>query len=62
MNVSRYPTKIDDVAEIVDLWRFEMLAGSVVARDVIVWNTVSAAIEDLKERIKKLVGEPESAT
>lgn len=36
---------------LIDQWRFEAFHGSIVARDVEVWNFVRSATEDLKQRL-----------
>lgn len=36
---------------LVDQWRFEAFHGSIIARDVEVWNFLHAATEDLKRRL-----------
>jgi hypothetical protein len=44
-------TEAERLTALIDQWHFEAFNGSVVARDVEIWNFVRTATEDLKQRV-----------
>lgn len=51
MSESDLKSMVEKLNALIDHWRFEAFHGSVVAREVGVWNFVHAATEDLKRRV-----------
>ncbi|WOJ88054.1 hypothetical protein RZS28_09305 [Methylocapsa polymorpha] len=51
MSESEITLEAERLKALIDQWRFEVFHGSIVARDVEVWNFVRSAAEDLKQRL-----------
>ncbi len=51
MSQDDYETKAERLAALIDQWHFDAFNGSVVARDVEIWNFVRKATEELKQRL-----------
>jgi hypothetical protein len=51
MSESEITLEAERLKALIDQWRFEVFHGSIVARDVEVWNFVRGAAEDLKQRL-----------